>query len=168
MGHKPEEKDESRTRVSGVVESPSEHVAEVQRVYDRLESSATRVPVSMKTPDGEEPFTHVQQELYTLLTLYFGEGHIMIRIAACESRLLHTKVSGGVVIGEKTPDVGLFQINPMHHSFMRRHRLDPSVLEHNVAYARYLFDRRGVKDWSPSRPCWGTKDGLRFIYSRAS
>lgn len=165
-GHKPQEKDAPRRTVSGKVEDLKVLVADVKRISELSFQAVIHVPSGMETPDGPEPFTEEQQELYVLLTRYFGLQHIMVRIAACESRLFHVR-GGQVVVGEKTPDVGLFQINPVNHPFMRSHGLNPAVLEHNIAFAKYLFDRRGVRDWSSSQHCWGSRDGLTFVYPPA-
>ncbi len=166
-GHKPQEKDAPRRAMSGKVEDLAVHVSDVKKAGRMTTPPTLRVPIRMYTSEGIEPLSQYQQELYTLLSRYFGVGHIMVRIAACESRLLHTR-GGRVVVGEKTPDVGLFQINPVHHAFMRGYGLDPGVLEHNIAFAKYLFDRRGVRDWSSSQHCWGSKDGLTFVYPKVT
>ncbi len=76
----------------------------------------------------------------------------MIRIASCESSLHHAV--NGKVVESKTGDSGLFQINQIHKEELDRLKLNPMKLEDNVKYAKYLFDRSGVKSWYWSKDCW--------------
>ncbi len=91
----------------------------------------------------------------------FRDAPIMIDIARCESVGFRHTIKDGTVArvlrGERgTPnDVGVFQINLLVHSEeLMRLGIDPFTLEGNVAFARILFNRNGIRDWASSESCW--------------
>jgi hypothetical protein len=92
------------------------------------------------------------------ITTAFPDAPVMLRIARCESELHQFEDDGSVHRGEINPrDTGLFQINETYHlAQSRRLGMDIYTLAGNIAYARYLYDRNGTRDWNWSRSCWGT------------
>jgi hypothetical protein len=88
---------------------------------------------------------------------YFSDIPVMIEIARCESRFRQTDGSGDVLHGEKnTADRGVMQINEdFHNDNSEKLGYDILTLEGNTAYARYLFEKYGVKPWISSAKCWG-------------
>jgi hypothetical protein len=106
-----------------------------------------------------------QRLVYSLIRAYFSDRPEIVRVAACESGLRHFTPEGEVVIGKITPDVGVFQINPIHHRTMVSQGLDPKNLVHNLAYAAVLIrERPNLNHWNSSRHCWSDPDRVRFVY----
>lgn len=91
------------------------------------------------------------QEINTV----FGDNPIMVRIAKCESTLMHEK-NGEVVRGIVDPDdTGLMQINKRYHGKeAEKLGLDLEDIQDNLAYAKHLFNREGTTPWNSSRKCW--------------
>jgi len=87
---------------------------------------------------------------------YFSDVPIMIEIAKCESRFRQFDKNGDVLRGEKNRlDRGVMQINEFYHSESSdKLGFDIMTIEGNTAYARYLFEKFGVKPWSSSSKCW--------------
>lgn len=86
----------------------------------------------------------------------FGkDAPLMIRVAECESSLRQTqdgKVLRGIV---NSKDSGVFQINKdAHLEEAESLGLNVDKLEHNILYAKYLFDKYGTKPWQYSKKCW--------------
>jgi hypothetical protein len=78
----------------------------------------------------------------------------MRRVAECESRDRQYNQSGEVVIGNITPDIGRFQINPVHLSEARKRGIDVYTTHGNARMAEILYNRNGLRDWQASRHCW--------------
>lgn len=87
---------------------------------------------------------------------YFSDIPIMIEIAKCESRFRQHFPNGNVLRGEENPlDKGVMQINEYYHGEdANRLGYDIKTLEGNTAYARFLFEKYGVKPWMSSSSCW--------------
>jgi hypothetical protein len=101
-----------------------------------------------------EPKT-VQESNQKAIEAVFGVNNIMLDVARCESNLTHYQ--GDVVLIGKvnSNDIGLFQINKMYHLEKSKELgLDIYILEDNITYAKWLYDREGTKPWSASKFCW--------------
>ena len=85
----------------------------------------------------------------------FGTSSPMVRVAFCESGYRQYK-DGEVLRGVVNPkDVGLLQINEYYHlETSKRLGLNIHTIDGNLAYAKYLFDKNGTRDWNASKPCW--------------
>ncbi len=81
----------------------------------------------------------------------------MIQVARCESTFRHTLEDGSVLRGRvDARDTGVMQINTGYHQAAAvKLGLNLTVLEDNMAYARYLYNKQGTQPWSASAPCWG-------------
>src|SRR3990167_5804850 len=82
---------------------------------------------------------------------------ILDRIAFCESGSKQFNSDGSVVRGKTNYlDVGKLQINLFYHG-TEAENMDMNLFteEGNTAYALYLFNKNGFKDWENSRSCWG-------------
>lgn len=81
---------------------------------------------------------------------------ILLRIAECESNNRQFNEDGSVLRGRKNPsDVGRFQINEFYHlETARKLNMDIYTWEDNTAYALYLFEKNGTRDWLWSASCW--------------
>ncbi len=88
----------------------------------------------------------------------FPDAPIMVRVAMCESGLVHME-NGDLKRGYADGlDVGVFQVRlPAHGQEMRRRGLSPYRLDEYLAYVRHLFDTQGLKPWKSSRKCWGNQ-----------
>ncbi len=87
---------------------------------------------------------------------YFKDIPVMIQVARCESTFRHTLADGSVLRGVvDKADLGVMQINTRYHGATAQALgLDLQVLEDNMAYARYLYEKQGTKPWNASAPCW--------------
>ncbi len=87
---------------------------------------------------------------------YFSDIPIMIEISRCESRFRQYDKDGKVLRGVVNDlDVGVMQINQYYHDAdSDKLGYDIMTIEGNTAYARHLFEKRGVQPWSSSSPCW--------------
>ncbi|MFH1472968.1 MAG: hypothetical protein ABIF06_00950 [bacterium] len=87
---------------------------------------------------------------------YFADIPVLAQIAKCESRYRHLNSRGEVLKGEKNRyDIGVMQINVLYHAEDANELgLDVYTLDGNAAYARYLYERQGVKPWMSSSACW--------------
>ena len=89
---------------------------------------------------------------------YFSDIPIMAEIARCESSYRHIHQDGSVLRGYVDQnDTGVMQINLYYHDYSARNLgLDLENFYDNMAYARYLYERKGTQPWTASVPCWGS------------
>lgn len=87
---------------------------------------------------------------------YFADIPIMAEIARCESTYRHRLADGSVLRGYvDQADTGVMQINLRYHAeTAKRLGLDLEDIYDNMAYARYLYERKGTQPWNASAPCW--------------
>lgn len=86
----------------------------------------------------------------------FPDAPIMVDIARCESRLRQFDASGKVLKNPHSSASGVFQVMAsIHAKGAARMGMDIYTTEGNIAYARYLYDRNGTRDWNASKYCWG-------------
>ena len=80
----------------------------------------------------------------------------MIEVSRCESRFRQYDKDGSVLRGEQNnADVGVMQINQFYHDTdSDKLGYDIMTIEGNTAYARHLFEKKGLSPWSSSSPCW--------------
>jgi hypothetical protein len=90
---------------------------------------------------------------------YFSDVPIMIKIAECESRFRQFADSGNPLHGGwDNKMVGVYQIYAnIHRNDAAALGHDIETLEGNVAYARYLYDKKGTDPWMSSFPCWNDR-----------
>lgn len=88
---------------------------------------------------------------------YFSDIPVMVEVAKCESRFRQHDKNGEVLRGEENNlDRGVMQINEyFHNEDSVKLGYDILTLEGNTAYARYLFEKYGLKPWRSSSKCWG-------------
>ena len=87
---------------------------------------------------------------------YFVDIPILVKIAGCESHFRHMNFKGRVIRGEQNEfDIGVMQINALYHEDIAvKMGLNIYNIEDNVKYARYLYEKQGVKPWVSSGACW--------------
>lgn len=85
----------------------------------------------------------------------FGTSSPMVDVAICESSLRQFDAPNHVLRGEITPaDTGVFQISVDYHGDEAKTLgFDIYSLDGNIAFAKYLYDKNGLKDWSASKKC---------------
>lgn len=87
---------------------------------------------------------------------YFSDIPVMVEIARCESRFRQHDKDGEILRGvQNSYDTGIMQINEFYHS-EEAEKLGYNLLtlDGNLAYARYLFNKYGVRPWESSYKCW--------------
>lgn len=86
---------------------------------------------------------------------YFSDLPIMIEVARCESHFRQIDRNGKVLRGKENRfDVGVMQINEIYHAdTAKKLGFDIYTVEGNTAFARYLYEKNGIKDWKPSWDC---------------
>lgn len=96
---------------------------------------------------------------------YFSDVPVLIAVAKCESQFRQHNKREQTLRGEVNEfDLGVMQINEMYHEKRAdKLGLDLHTIEGNTAYARYLFEKEGLKPWSSSSRCW-KKSGLYTSY----
>ncbi len=94
---------------------------------------------------------------------YYKDIPILAEVSKCESRFIQFSKNGNVMRGFENPDdVGLMQINEYYHAETAK-KLGYKIhtVEGNLAFAKYLYDKKGTAPWSASSPCWGKKVGAQ-------
>ena len=82
----------------------------------------------------------------------FPDAPIMEKVARCESTFKSTAMNPT----NESYDKGIFQISEKFHgeTYRAMGYTDMHDIKQNLAYARYLYDRNGLSDWSASKHCW--------------
>ena len=85
----------------------------------------------------------------------YADTPILVEIARCESTFKQFK-NGKVVRGRiDNDDIGVMQINSRYHAETAESLgFDIHTIEGNVSYAKYLYEKEGVKPWKSSAKCW--------------
>jgi hypothetical protein len=96
------------------------------------------------------------QSVKEYVQTYFADEPIMIEIARCESTFQQYDKDGSVHRGVvNDQDVGVMQINEHYHKdIAEKLGLDIYTIQGNVAYAQYLYEKKGTAPWSSSKACW--------------
>lgn len=116
-----------------------------QPVEDTQAPAVPRTVIEEKISDRgvQEQIEHV-----------FGKGHVMLQVAQCESNLTQYR-NGKVLRNANSSAVGVFQIMKSYHY---ENALDIGhdimTTKGNIAFAKVLYDQRGLKPWYASKHCW--------------
>ena len=99
---------------------------------------------------------------------YFHDTPILLEIAKCESTLRQQTLTGKVVRGEVNPsDVGLMQINEDYHQKEAINLgYDIHSLYGNMAFAKPLYEREGLRPWLSSAKCWSQTQAYKQLTSK--
>lgn len=86
----------------------------------------------------------------------FGDDHIMVEIAACESGYRQYAPNGELLRNPGNDNVvGVFQLHEDYHEGPADDLgYDIYEVEGNVRYAKHLHETEGLKPWGPSSLCW--------------
>ena len=114
-------------------------------------------PVPEQQQLADQPIT-----LEAYVREYFKDTPIMAEIAKCESRFRHLGKNGKVLRGEITADdLGVMQINEyFHEDTASALGIDLHTLDGNLAYAKWLYNKKGVAPWYSSAKCWDRSDTI--------
>lgn len=115
----------------------------------------TEVPAPLLAV-ADQPIT-----LESFVREYFAENPVLAEIAKCESHFRHYR-GNGVLRGDyDRNDIGVMQINERYHALRaEKNGFDIHTLEGNLGYARWLYEREGLKPWKSSRACWNGAETL--------
>jgi hypothetical protein len=101
---------------------------------------------------------NIQNELTVeeYVNKYFSDIPVLVEVARCESQFRQHNSSGRTLSGLINEyDKGVMQINELYHlEKADKLGLDLGTLEGNTAYARYLFEKKGLWPWNSSSKCW--------------
>jgi len=111
-----------------VVETPEEEVIEIKK--------EVRIKVIYSEESIEE-----------LILEAFPDAPVMLRVARCESGLKQFAYNPT----NNSHDRGIYQISRLYHGQSDDDMYD---VKKNIAYAKKLFKRNGLRDWSASKHCW--------------
>lgn len=124
-------------------------------------SSGSTLPTTFPTHERFIPIekrinTSKSDDVARYVKEYFTDIPIMAEIARCESTYRHTDPFGDVLRGVvNSKDVGVMQINEYYHAdAAKKLGMNLHSFEGNLAYARYLYEKEGVRPWKSSAKCW--------------
>ncbi len=124
--------------------------------------SATGIDI-MSTTTAPSVIARVEEQLTSkeieqISKAYFKKDPILVEIARCESSFRQLDENGKLLRGKVNKgDVGLMQINEYYHADKAEELgFDLETLHGNMAYAKYLYDKKGTAPWISSKPCWKT------------
>jgi hypothetical protein len=94
---------------------------------------------------------------------YFSDKPILAEVARCESRFRQVDKKGETLTGAVNEfDKGVMQINEYYHGDRAEALgLDIHTLEGNAKYARFLFEKEGLRPWNSSSKCWKQTQAYR-------
>ena len=96
-------------------------------------------------------YQDVTQQIRTV----FADAPLMVRVAKCESGLVHLKNGEMIRNRDGSSARGVFQVlMRVHQPQMQKMGLNPERTDHYLAYVRYLYDQYGLAPWQASRHCW--------------
>jgi len=98
---------------------------------------------------------------------YFADTPVLAEIARCESTYRQVGSNGEVIRGNVNRyDVGIMQINELYHGKKASELgYDLHTLDGNLSYAKYLYEKEGVKPWFSSSKCWHNADAKLSVNS---
>lgn len=111
------------------------------------------VQLEIRLPD----LHYTEQSQKDRIINYFGDTPVLAEIARCESTYRHIDETTGEILRGRVDsrDVGVMQINEHYHlSTSKALGYDIYTFEGNMAYAKYLYNKKGLAPWSASKPCW--------------
>lgn len=121
-----------------------------------IASAAFGAPTALSNT-AEMEIVKNPESLTSYVEQYYASNPILADIAWCESRMRHLGKDGEILRGTVDPDdIGVMQINTRYHEKKAEELgLDIYSLNGNLAYAKYIYDRQGVRPWLASAACWG-------------
>jgi hypothetical protein len=104
------------------------------------------------------PVMPVSQTVEGYVREYFADIPEMIAVAECESRFRQFDKDGKVIKNPGSTAIGVMQIMAsLHTEPAQKLGLDITTVEGNLGYARYLYEKQGIRPWNASKKCWESK-----------
>ena len=103
-----------------------------------------------------EPLVEVvwdEEQIKEKIDEVFPDAPVMREIARCESQFV-ADAENTTLNKDGSTDGGVFQLNSIHDAELERLGFDKWEPEDNIAFARILYERNGLRDWRGSRHCW--------------
>ena len=102
-----------------------------------------------------------REEIEAYLKDEYSDTPILVDIARCESTFQQYDDNGKVVRGKiDSDDIGVMQINERYHGeTAKKLGMDIYQIDGNIAYAKYLYEKKGTQPWSASAKCWSGSRG---------
>lgn len=113
------------------------------------------IPTEAKIVDAQD-----REAVIKYLREEYADTPILVEIARCESTFNQYDKDGNVIRGKVNKyDVGVMQINEKYHAEKAEELgYDLHTIEGNVLYAKYLYEKEGVKPWKSSSKCWSSSN----------
>ncbi|HWB34254.1 MAG TPA: transglycosylase SLT domain-containing protein [Candidatus Paceibacterota bacterium] len=97
---------------------------------------------------------------------YFADEPILAEVASCESHFRQFDSNGNVLKNANSSAIGIMQIMASVHSETAAELgLDPTTMQGNLAYAKYLYDKNGLSPWNASKACWSKSQAYKDLQS---
>jgi len=93
-----------------------------------------------------------QETVQSVEIAVFGAGSPLLGVSECESGFIQYRNQSP--LESTTGDLGAMQISRIHEKEAKTHGWDISTLSGNLLYAKYLYEKDGLKPWLSSRHCW--------------
>jgi len=123
-----------------------------------LSAISSEKEIVITAVEAEKMKTESEMTVKERVSVYFEDDPVLVRIAGCESSYRHLDKNGYIVRGKvNRRDIGVMQINEYYHlSASKKLGYDIYTLEGNMAYAKYLYEKKGSQPWNSSRACWNS------------
>lgn len=119
-------------------------------------SSTTQASVISSMPQSQTVEEYIRD--------YFADVPVMAEVAKCESQFRQFGRDGQVLKNSSgSSAVGAFQIMSSIHADFADDKLGLDVysLQGNAAYARFIYERQGLKPWAASKACWSKSQAYK-------
>jgi len=109
--------------------------------------------------ETEDVYVGEPSTLESYVREYFKDMPILAEIVGCESHFRQFNKDGKVISGRvNSRDKGLAQVNVDYHlNDAIKLGFDIYTVDGNLAYAKWLYEKKGTDPWNASKPCWGKK-----------
>lgn len=97
-------------------------------------------------------------EVEQAVRLYYHDVPELIEVARCESTFNHWDEYGNVLMNKQgSSATGVMQLMASYHApEAKKLGLDIRDFYGNLAYAKHLYQRKGLQPWTASKKCWGS------------
>ncbi|HVZ75695.1 MAG TPA: transglycosylase SLT domain-containing protein [Candidatus Paceibacterota bacterium] len=100
---------------------------------------------------------------------YFADEPILAEVASCESQFRQFDKNGNVLKNANSSAIGIMQIMAsVHADTAEELGLDPTTIQGNLAYAKYLYEKQGLAPWNASKSCWSKSQAYKDLQSSQS
>jgi hypothetical protein len=109
---------------------------------------------STKVDRDQDDDMYDNGDVRRLVEQSFGDDHVMVDVARCESSFRQFASDGDVLVNS-IGATGVFQIlQRVHEDIAEDFGYDIYTLGGNIGYAKALYEADGLKPWSASSLCW--------------